>query len=128
LNAFDNLSQVKETFDREETLFIGYNPGFGSGYEPLLKSWSLDLLFLINLNYKVVFTQASDFSDLRGEKRVLERLFDDKINVFLPDMVNPYHGSTVYTTDANAKNKATQEDPWCCANHSFYGLQGWKKD
>jgi len=61
LNAFDNLSQVKEVLDEESTLFIGYNPGFGSGYDLLVKSWSLDLLFLINLNYKIVFTQASDY-------------------------------------------------------------------
>ncbi len=29
----------KKNFD-ENTIFIGFNPGFGSGYDLLLKSWS----------------------------------------------------------------------------------------
>jgi hypothetical protein len=28
------------TFDKESTVFVGYNPGFGSGYDVLLESWA----------------------------------------------------------------------------------------
>ena len=122
MNAFDNLSQVKKVLDEESTLFIGYNPGFGSGYDLLVKSWSLDLLFLINLNYKIVFTQASDYSDLRGEQRVLEKLFGNKINQFMPPVENPFRAVTIYSEDADAKKKQESDGAWCCANHSLYGL------
>jgi len=67
LNAFDNLSQFNELLDIESTFFIGFNPGFGSGYDKLLMSWAYDILFLVNTKYRIVFTQASDYSDLRGE-------------------------------------------------------------
>jgi hypothetical protein len=41
----------------ESTIFIGYNPGFGSGYDLLLYSWAVDLATLLNKGgYPVVFT------------------------------------------------------------------------
>ena len=40
----------------ENTLFIGFNPGFGCGYDLLLQSWCKDLVILLNLGFKVVFT------------------------------------------------------------------------
>ncbi len=68
---------------KENTIFIGYNPGFGSGYDLLLNSWCVDLVTLINANYPIVFTQANDYSDLRGEVRVLETIFDNKVNYLI---------------------------------------------
>ena len=100
------------------TLFIGFNPGFGSGYDKLLESWSLDLVMLVNLNYKVFFTQANDFSDLRGETRVFEKLFDNKVNTIVPPTENPFRSVTIYTEEGSVG----QEGAWCCANHSFYGI------
>lgn len=43
-------------FPQDSTLFLGYNPGFGSGYDLLLNSWCVDLVQLINLNLPVIFT------------------------------------------------------------------------
>ena len=57
---------------------------------------------MINLGYKLVFTQANDFSDLRGETRVFDKLFDKKVNVFLPPSANPYRAMTTYV-DENVK-------------------------
>ena len=41
----------------------------------LLQSWCKDLVILFNLGYKVVFTQANDYSDLRGETKVFSTVF-----------------------------------------------------
>jgi len=47
---------VKEKLAEENTIFVGFNPGFGSGYDKLLESWALDLVMLINMNYPVFFS------------------------------------------------------------------------
>jgi len=59
-----------ETLPIDETVFIGFNPGFGCGYGALLESWSKDLILLFNLGFRVIFTQANDYSDLKGETRI----------------------------------------------------------
>ena len=93
------MLDVKERLPETNTLFIGFNPGFGSGYDKLLESWSLDLVMLVNLNYKVFFTQANDFSDLRGECRVFEKLFENKVNITLSPTENPFRAMTFYTEE-----------------------------
>ena len=55
-NQFENLLTLKQALPVDTTLFVGFNPGFGSGYAQLLMSWALDLVFLLNLNYKIFFT------------------------------------------------------------------------
>ena len=75
LNKFSNLQAIKDRLSLESTVFIGFNPGFGCGYDALLESWSKDLVMLFNLGYRVVFTQANDYSDLRGETRVFQTVF-----------------------------------------------------
>jgi len=60
-----------EKLPKSNTIFIGYNPGFGSGYDLLLHSWCIDLVLLISSEIPVIFTQANDYSDQRGELRVL---------------------------------------------------------
>lgn len=99
---------------------IGFNPGFGSGYGKLVLSWALDLVFLLNLNYKIIFTQANDFSDLRGETRIFEKLFGDKAKFFLAAAENPFRAMTHYVDE----NKKTEKDGgvWCVSNHSYYGV------
>ena len=49
LNGFKHLCAMEAELPKENTIFIGFNPGFGSGYEKLLVSWALDILFLVNL-------------------------------------------------------------------------------
>jgi hypothetical protein len=68
-----------ENFPKENSLFIGYNPGFGSGYDLLLESWCVDLVTLFNSEIPIVFTQANDYSDQRGELRVFESIFEGKV-------------------------------------------------
>jgi len=48
------------------------------------------------LRYPVFFTQANDFSDLKGETRVLEVLFEKKIKMILPPDENPFRAMTHY--------------------------------
>jgi len=60
LNIKENEDNVN--FPKDSTLFLGFNPGFGSGYDLLLTSWCLDLVMLLNLNYPFIFTQANDYS------------------------------------------------------------------
>ena len=116
--------EIFNVLNKKETLFLGYNPGFGSGYEALLESWAGDLVKLLNLRYSVFFTQANDFSDLRGETRVFEVLFEGKVKYILPAEENPFRAMTHY--QSNEKVSATEEqNVWCCANTHMYGFQGW---
>jgi hypothetical protein len=85
----------------ENTLFIGFNPGFGSGYDKLLLSWTLDLVMLINMQYRVFFSQANDFSDLRGENRVFEKLFGNKVNFIVSPVENPFRSVTIYSGEGS---------------------------
>jgi hypothetical protein len=99
LNNWDNVARMKDQLPIDSTLFIGFNPGFGSGYSKLLMSWALDLVFLLNLNHRIVFTQANDFSDLRGETKVFEKLFNGKVRFFIEPQPNPMRAMTHYTED-----------------------------
>ena len=48
--------EIKKALPHAETICIGYNPGFGSGYPPLLTSWCDDITRLANLNLITIFT------------------------------------------------------------------------
>lgn len=48
--------QVYKALPLQETMFIGYNPGFGSGFEPLLLSWCQDICMFGDLRYLTFFT------------------------------------------------------------------------
>lgn len=80
---------------------------------------------LVNLKYPVFFTQANDYSDLRGETRVFEKLFDNKVNFIKEPIENPFRAVTNYTEDST---KSENETSWCCANTHLYGIKGWKSD
>ena len=88
----------------------------------LLQSWCKDLVILINLGFKVIFTQANDYSDLRGETKVFQTVFKDKVNYFMPPSENPFRAVTHYVQDGR------KEGSWSCASTHMYGLQGWKSD
>jgi hypothetical protein len=59
--------KIIEKLPKGQTIFLSYNPGYGSGYDLLLNLWTTDLIQLINLDYRIIFTQANDYSDLKGE-------------------------------------------------------------
>ena len=111
--------QILSKLPLDQTLLIGFNPGFGSGYEPLLKSWCLDIVRFADLKYATFFTQANDFSDLRGETYVFENIFDKKVKMILAPEQNPFRAVTHYS------DEASQNNIWCCANTHMYGMQGW---
>lgn len=50
------LVDINEKFPMENTIFVSFNPGFGSGYDLLLDSWSVDLVSLLDEGYPIVFT------------------------------------------------------------------------
>ena len=52
----------KDKLQKESTIFVSFNPGYGSGYDLLLESWTVDLVTLLDENYPIVFTQANDYS------------------------------------------------------------------
>ncbi len=56
----------------DNTLFAGFNPGFGCGYAKLAWSWVQDIYDLLEKEYFVMFTQANDYEDVKGETRILK--------------------------------------------------------
>ena len=114
VSQFLRLEEVSLDFDN--TFFIGYNPGFGSGYDLLLNSWSVDLVALINQNCPVIFTQANDYSDLRGEKRVLEVILEGKAKYINEPEANPFRAATHYHEEGK------KEQSWSCSSTHFYAI------
>lgn len=118
-NVEEDNKQIFNTLHKDKTLFLGFNPGFGSGYEALVESWAMDLVKLLDLRYPVFFTQANDFSDLKGETRVMEVLFESKIKMILAAEQNPFRAMTHYSDESvSAKS---DHSVWCCANTHIYG-------
>ena len=76
---------------------------------------------LFGLNYRVVFTCANDYSDLRGETLTIDRVFKGRVNYFLAPQANPFRAVTHYTAEGR------KEGSWSCGQTHFYGLQGWKE-
>ena len=110
-----------DNLPKDNTIFIGYNPGFGSGYDLLLHSWCVDLVTLINANYPIVFTQANDYSDMRGEVRVLETIFENKVNFVIEPQQNPFRAVTHYHEEGK------KETSWSCSSTHLYCIKGWKE-
>ena len=48
-------------FTSENTVIVGFNTGFGSGYLPLMSSWVHDLVTVLNLRLPTFFTCANDY-------------------------------------------------------------------
>ena len=96
LETFMSDDEMYTTLAKKETLFIGFNPGFGSGYQALLESWAHDLVMLLNHRYPVFFTQANDFSDLKGETKVFETIFESKVKYIMAPEINPFRAMTHY--------------------------------
>lgn len=115
-------AEILKVLPIPETICLGYNPGFGSGYEPLLKSWCNDIVRLANIGFIVIFTQANDFSDLKGEQRVLEVIFEGRLKPILTPTPNPFAAVTRYTDREPGAGKSV----WCCANVHCYGFMAWQ--
>lgn len=79
LDNYESDEEIKRKLPIENTLFIGFNPGFGCGYEELLRSWCKDLIMMFNLGYKIVFTCANDYSDLKGETLIFQHVFKARV-------------------------------------------------
>ena len=98
------------------TVLMGFNPGFGSGNAPLVASWTNDLLFLARHNVPVIFTQANDYSDLRGELMVIQGVIGAKF--VLPPMRNPFPMATT-------AHEPGRRETWSCGNSFVYAWQGY---
>jgi hypothetical protein len=98
------------------TVMVGFNPGFGSGNGPIVGSWTSDLLKIMHHHVPIVFTQANDYSDLRGELLVLQKIVGTKF-VMTP-LRNPFPMATV----AQEPNKL---ESWSCGNSFLYSVQGY---
>jgi len=98
----------------ESTVLVGFNPGFGT--VPLVDSWVKDLEYILDSNLRCVFTQANDYSDLRGELVVLRSLFEAQF--VLGPLKNPFHMAMT------ACEKDPYTSPWSCGNSYMYIVQG----
>ena len=83
----------------------------------LIGKWCADLVNLLNLRYPIFFTQANDFSDLKGELKVFEIIFEGKVKFIMAPEDNPFRAMTHYQGEGDAG-----KDVWFCANHSMYGF------
>jgi hypothetical protein len=110
----------ENSFSKENTLLIGFNPGFGSGFDQLLFSWCQDLVYLLDQDFPVFFTQANDYSDLRGETLVLDKIFENSVKYRQMPRENPFSAMTRYCQEGK------EEKCWSSSATHFYGLQGWK--
>mmetsp|Transcript_15551 Transcript_15551/g.25454 ORF Transcript_15551/g.25454 Transcript_15551/m.25454 type:complete len:369 (+) Transcript_15551:119-1225(+) len=104
-----------------QTVLVGYNPGFGSGCETLLKSWLGDLAFICQSGLPCIFTQANDYSDLRGEFTVLRSLVGAKF--LLTPCKNKFHMAMTACADSTSPSSAS----WSCGNSYFYVVKGKRK-
>ena len=74
----------------------------------------------MSLNYLVVFTQANDYSDLRGEQRVLDVVFEKNANLCVGPIQNPFSAVTRYHEEGK------KETSWSSSNTHLYALKGYK--
>jgi len=78
------------------------------------------LVYLLSLGYITVFTQANDYSDLRGEQLALKTVFEDNIYFLFSPIENPFSAVTRY------HEPGKKETAWSSSNTHLYAMQGWK--
>ena len=66
------LKSYMLVFDKENTLLVGMNCGFGAGYSKLTLSWVKDLNLILKLKYITGFTFTNDYEDFKGEKLIMK--------------------------------------------------------
>ena len=106
------IEETKRDLKIESTICIGFNPGFGSGFEKLTESWVHDISFLLEKGFLTVFTQANDYSDLKGETLVLKSLVKPKY--IIEGKPNPFRALTHY------HEPGKKETSWCCSSSHYY--------
>jgi len=112
------LTEHYGEFTPSNTVVVGFNPGFGSGFLPLMTSWAGDLVTLLNLRLPVFFTCANDYGDLRGESLVLSEVLGP--NYLLPPRQNPLCAMTTLHPPGG------RETAWTRSSSFLYGLQGYR--
>ncbi len=105
-------------FNRNNTIAIGLNCGFGAGYLKLTNSWVDDLIKLLKINYNLFFTYTNDYEDMVGELAIFGDLLGAKISKNVTD--NPFKSMTTYKND--------EENVWSCGNYGIYFINGCAKD
>merc|ERR1711871_1415916 len=102
------------------TFIVGFNPGFGSGIPKLMRSWVKSLTEIASLGIPAIFSQANDYSDLKGELTVLTKTIGVKF--VLKPMKNPFSMATV------AQGSTAGVNGWSCGNSYVYAFQGFSVD
>ena len=118
----DFLTQNEHLLQSEPhraTFVIGFNPGFGSGNGPIVASWTKDLLSLANYNIPIIFTQANDYSDLKGELLILQQIIGIKF------IMTPTRNAFPMATTAHEPER---RESWSCGNTFAYAVQGWSNE
>lgn len=105
-------------FAKSATLLIGFNPGFGSGAPGLLESWFSDLEYIRDTRLPCIFTQANDFSDVRGELLILRSLL--KVSFLLAPARNPFYMAMTACADPSHPESSS----WSCGNSFYYAFCG----
>ena len=113
------LTEHYGEFTPDNTVVIGFNPGFGSGFLQLMASWVSDLVTLMNLGLVVFFTCANDYGDLRGETLVLSEVVGPKY--VLTPRQNPVCAMTTLHPPGG------RETAWTRSSSFLYGIQGYRE-
>lgn len=79
-------------------------------------SWARDLRLLCEHDIPIIVTQANDYSDLRGETRLLTEVIRARY-VLIPSR-NPFAAATCVHEEERSQTT------WSCANSYFYAVQG----
>ena len=115
---FKSHPELLSDDNQNQLVLIGFNPGFGSGCKDLLESWLTDLKFIADNELTCIFTQANDFSDLRGEVTILRRLLN--VRFLLKPQKNPFHMAMTACEDPSKPESSS----WSCGNSFLYCFKG----
>ena len=114
LNTGKFLKEYVMNFNKNNTIIIGMNCGFGSGNLKLTKSWFPDLIKLIKIKYITIFTYTNDYEDRPGEQAIIKILGS---NIIYENKDNPFKSMTIYKSEDD-------DSIWACENLGFYVLYG----
>jgi len=111
----DFLKDFALEFSKNNTIIIGLNTGFGSGYLKLTQSWIPDLTKLIKFGYYSIFSFTNDYEDMIGETTILEEFFKAKFIYTIND--NSFKCMTTYQKENN-------KEIYSCGNYGIYSIHG----
>lgn len=110
-------------FNKENTVIIGMNCGFGAGYEKLTLSWIKDLQLLLKMKFLLGFTYTNDYEDYKGEILIMNHL---TAKILTEQNEQNFKSMSIYqsnetTSDSNENEK---DNNWSCGNYGYYLVQG----